>query len=154
VSGAIARETQRDSAHRTDPSVKAEIDAMWERMRGLGFGDDEIAAELSRRYRLRPRKAYRITHGWTLTQAAARLNARAAGEGTDPEARASHKITDITGSVEQLRAEFHGVSVFGSDEGVLHATVHGCTYDAYLASQLRAQLEAITVHVIGMPEGA
>ncbi len=89
MSGAIVPETQRDSAHRTDPSAKAEIGAMRERMRGLGFGDDEIAAELSGRYRLRPGKAYRITHGWTLTQAADRLNARAAGEGTDPEARAS-----------------------------------------------------------------
>src|SRR6266545_1071553 len=56
-----------------------------------------------------------------------------------------HKITDITGSLEQLRAEFHGVSAFGSDEGVLYATAGGRTYDAYLASQLRAQLEAITV---------
>ncbi len=99
MSGAIVPETQRDSAHRTDPSAKAEIGAMRERMRGLGFGDDEIAAELSGRYRLRPGKAYRITHGWTLTQAADRLNARAAGEGTDPEARASitaaHLSTDV-----------------------------------------------------------
>jgi len=57
-------------------------------MHGLGFGYDEIAAELARRYRLRPRKAYRIAYGWTLTQTAARLNARAAKEGTDPDAQA------------------------------------------------------------------
>lgn len=65
-----------------------------------------------------------------------------------------HKITDITGSVEQLRAEFHGVSVFGSGEGALYAAAGGRTYHAYLASQLRAQLEAITVHVTGLPTGA
>jgi hypothetical protein len=65
-----------------------------------------------------------------------------------------HKITDITGSAEQLRAEFHEVGVFCSDEGVLYATVHRRTYHAYLASQLRAQLEAVTMHVIGMPGGA
>ena len=65
-----------------------------------------------------------------------------------------YKITDITGTVEQLRAEFHGVNLFRSDEGVWYATVHGRTYDAHLASQLRAQLEMITVHVIGVPKGA
>jgi len=62
-------------------------------MLGLGFGYDQIAAELARRYKLRPRKAYRIAYGWTLTEAAARLNARAAEQGTDPAGRAS-----LTGS--------------------------------------------------------
>jgi hypothetical protein len=89
VSTAAARQAGGDQGRRADPSVKKEIDAARERMRGLGFSSDQIAAELARRYRLRPRKAYRVAHGWTLTQAAARLNARAAGEGTDPQARAS-----------------------------------------------------------------
>jgi transcriptional regulator with XRE-family HTH domain len=57
-------------------------------MRGLGFGHDEIAAELSRRYQARPREAYRLAWGWTLTQAAERFNERAAREGTDPQGRA------------------------------------------------------------------
>jgi transcriptional regulator with XRE-family HTH domain len=72
-------------AHRGGRSVKAEVDAARERMRGMGFGYAEIAAELSRRYRLRPRKAYRVAYGWTLDQAAARFNARAAGETTGPQ---------------------------------------------------------------------
>lgn len=67
---------------------KAEMDGLRERMRSLGFSYDEIAAEVSRRYQLRPREAYRLAWGWTLTQAAERFNDRAAREGTDPEGRA------------------------------------------------------------------
>ncbi len=67
---------------------KAELDALRERMCGLGFSYDEIAAEICRRYRLRPREAYRLAWGWSLDQAAARFNARAAQETTDPQGRA------------------------------------------------------------------
>ena len=35
-------------------------------MGGLGFPYDEIAAEIGRRYRVRPREAYRLAWGWTL----------------------------------------------------------------------------------------
>ena len=68
---------------------KAELDGLRERMRGLGFGYDEIAGELARRYRMRPREAYRLAYGWTLDHAAARFNAQAAKENADPQARAS-----------------------------------------------------------------
>ena len=68
---------------------KAELDGLRERMRGLGFGYDEIAAEMGRRYRLRPRQAYRLAWGWSLEQAAARFNDCAARQDADPDARAS-----------------------------------------------------------------
>jgi transcriptional regulator with XRE-family HTH domain len=68
---------------------KAEMDGLRERMRGLGFSYAEVAAEVSRRYPVRPRQAYRLAWGWTLDQAAERFNQRAAGEGTDPDGRAS-----------------------------------------------------------------
>jgi hypothetical protein len=42
---------------------KAELDGLRERMRGLGFNCDEIAAEVGRRYRGRPREAYRLAWG-------------------------------------------------------------------------------------------
>jgi transcriptional regulator with XRE-family HTH domain len=77
--------------HRLRPGAKgfkAELDGLRERMRALGFSYDEIAAEESRRYQVRPRQAYRLAWGWTLDQVAARLNERAASEGTDPEGRA------------------------------------------------------------------
>ncbi|HEY6310396.1 MAG TPA: helix-turn-helix transcriptional regulator [Streptosporangiaceae bacterium] len=72
---------------------KAELDALRERMRGLGFSYDEIAAEIGRRHRLRPREAYRLAWGWSLEQVAVRFNERAARADADPEARAS-----LTGS--------------------------------------------------------
>jgi transcriptional regulator with XRE-family HTH domain len=67
---------------------KAELDDMRERMRRLGFGYDEIAAEIARRHRVRPRQSYRLAWGWTLNNAAERFNALAARQGTDPQARA------------------------------------------------------------------
>jgi transcriptional regulator with XRE-family HTH domain len=67
---------------------KVELDGLRERMRGLGFGYDEIAAEVARRYRLRPREAYRLAWGWSLNHAAARFNALAARESTGPQAPA------------------------------------------------------------------
>ena len=68
---------------------KPEMDRLRERMRGLGFSYDEVAAEVSRRYPVRPRQAYRLAWGWTLDQVAERFNQCAAGEGTDPDGRAS-----------------------------------------------------------------
>jgi transcriptional regulator with XRE-family HTH domain len=68
---------------------KAEMDGLRERMRGLGFSYDEVAAEVSRRYPVRPRQAYRLAWGWTLDQVAERFNQCAAAEGTDPDGRAS-----------------------------------------------------------------
>lgn len=68
---------------------KAELDGLRERMRAVGLGYEEVAAEMGRRYRLRPREAFRLAYGWTLDHAAAQFNAYAADQGTDPEARAS-----------------------------------------------------------------
>ena len=67
---------------------KAELDDVRERMRGLGLGYDEIAAEIGRRHRVRPRESDRLAWGWTLNHAAERFNALAAQEGADPQARA------------------------------------------------------------------
>jgi transcriptional regulator with XRE-family HTH domain len=67
---------------------KAELDDLRERMRKLGLGYDEIAGEVGRRYRLRPRASFRLAWGWSLNHAAARFNALAAQAGTDPQARA------------------------------------------------------------------
>lgn len=58
-------------------------------MRALGLGYPEIAAEIGRRYRVRPREAYRLAYGWTLDHAAARFNARAGHEAAGPQRRAS-----------------------------------------------------------------
>jgi len=67
---------------------RAELDRLRQRMHDLGFSHDEIAAEVARRYRARPREAYRLAGGWTLEHAAERFNSRAAGE-DGQEARVS-----------------------------------------------------------------
>ena len=72
---------------------KAELDGLRERMRTLAFSTDEIVAEIGRRYRVRPRQGYRLAWAWSLEQAAARFNERAAREDADPDARAG-----LTGS--------------------------------------------------------
>ena len=46
-------------------SFKAELDGLRDRMRGLGFPTiDEIAAEIGRRYRTRPRDTYAAAGAW------------------------------------------------------------------------------------------
>jgi transcriptional regulator with XRE-family HTH domain len=62
-------------------------------MRGLGFPCDEIAAEIGRRYRARPREAYRLAWGLSLERAAVQFNDRAARADADLATRAS-----LTGS--------------------------------------------------------
>lgn len=51
--------------------------------KGLDYA--RVAAELAGRYGLRPRPAWREARGWSLTEAAARVNAFRAGSGLDPE---------------------------------------------------------------------
>ena len=65
-------------------TLPAEKRALREKMRGLGLGHREIAAEFARRYRLRPRAAWREAHGWSLREAAAQINAYTGTVGLDP----------------------------------------------------------------------
>jgi hypothetical protein len=55
-----------------------------ERMHTAGLGDRAIAAEFARRWRLRPRTAWREAHGWSLAQAAAQINTYTGDVGLDP----------------------------------------------------------------------
>ncbi|OAA18135.1 hypothetical protein UG55_112711 [Frankia sp. EI5c] len=73
---------------RPKASLRAEQDDLRGRMRDRGMTHQEIAAEFARRYRLRPRAAHRHAFGWTLTQAADRINAYAAEHGLDPAGKA------------------------------------------------------------------
>jgi hypothetical protein len=85
----VARLDGEISAAAGRKGIRAELDGLRERMRACGFSYDEIADEFGRRYRMRPREAYRHAYGWTLDHAAACFNALAARAGTDAEARAS-----------------------------------------------------------------
>ena len=65
-------------------SLRAEKRALREKMRAMGLGYPEIAAELARRYRFRPRAAWREAYGWSLKEAAARINTHSGEVGLDP----------------------------------------------------------------------
>ena len=65
-------------------SQRAEKRALREQMRAMGLGYREIAAEFARRYRLRPRTAWREAYGWSLRKAAAQINAHTGNVGLDP----------------------------------------------------------------------
>ena len=70
---------------------KPEMDRLRERMRGLGFSYDEIAIEVSRRYPVRPRQAYRLAWGWTLDKVAERFNELADRRGDRPRRPGGHE---------------------------------------------------------------
>jgi hypothetical protein len=78
----------RASVAASRKGFKAEVDDLRGRMCRLGLKHDAIAAEIGRRYRLRPRESHRLAWGWSLNHAAARFNALSAQQGTDPLARA------------------------------------------------------------------
>ena len=69
-------------------SERAQQKALRQQLREHGRDDAAIAAEFARRYRMRPRKAWRHAYGWTLREAAARINELAAQDGLDPQSRA------------------------------------------------------------------
>jgi hypothetical protein len=65
-------------------SLRAEKNALREKMRAMGLGHREIASEIARRYRFRPRAAWREAHGWSLKDTAARINDHSGKIGLDP----------------------------------------------------------------------
>lgn len=64
-------------------SLRAEQRALREQMRESGMSHQQIAVEFARRYRLRPRAAWRSAFGWSLSEAARQINAYAARAGLD-----------------------------------------------------------------------
>ncbi|ETA03418.1 hypothetical protein ThrDRAFT_01165 [Frankia casuarinae] len=77
-------------------SLRVELERLRDRMRAVGMTHEEIAAEFSRRYRLRPRPAFRHAHGWTLQLAADRINARAADLDIDPQGKATMTVPRLS----------------------------------------------------------
>jgi hypothetical protein len=63
--------------------LQAEKRALREKIRAMGLGYREIAAEFARRYRFRPRAAWREAYGWGLEEAGARINAHSGEVGLD-----------------------------------------------------------------------
>ncbi|HEY5989218.1 MAG TPA: hypothetical protein VIV12_22990 [Streptosporangiaceae bacterium] len=66
-------------------SLRAEQRSLREKMRALGMSHRQIAVEFARRYRMRPRAAWRHAYGWSQTEAAERINTYAAHAGLGPD---------------------------------------------------------------------
>jgi hypothetical protein len=65
-------------------SLRKEKRDLRDKMRGLGLGYRDIAAEFARRYNNRPRAAWRDAYGWSLQETADRVNAFRGQVGLDP----------------------------------------------------------------------
>lgn len=65
-------------------SLRGEKREMRQRMRSVGMGYRQIPAEFSRSYDLRPRATWRGAYGWTLQEAAVRINSHRGESGLDP----------------------------------------------------------------------
>ena len=65
-------------------SLRKEKRGLREKMRGMGLDYRDIAAEFARRYRLRPRAAWREAYGWSLQETADRINEFRGDIGLDP----------------------------------------------------------------------
>jgi hypothetical protein len=65
-------------------SRRAEQRALRAKMQAMGLGKEQIAAEFARRYGMRPRAAWLSACGWTLAEAAQRINSYTGDIGLDP----------------------------------------------------------------------
>jgi hypothetical protein len=65
-------------------SRRAEQRALRAKMHAMGLGREQIAAEFARRYRMRPRAAWLSACGWTLAEAAQKINSYTGEIGLDP----------------------------------------------------------------------
>ncbi|MFF7953995.1 helix-turn-helix domain-containing protein [Streptomyces griseorubiginosus] len=65
---------------RSAKGLKAERDALRQRMTDLGCPVAAIAQEMRAQFGFRPREAWRHAHGWSLQEVADRINARRAGD--------------------------------------------------------------------------
>src|SRR5487761_974214 len=70
-------------------SERREKRLLRDQMRSMGLGYRDIAAEFARRYRLRPRAAWRDAYGWSLQDTADRINDFRGNTGLDPGGIAS-----------------------------------------------------------------
>jgi hypothetical protein len=65
-------------------SLRKDKESLRSRLRRSGVDNRQIAAELALAFGLRPRTAWRETYGWSLTEAASRINLYRSGVGIDP----------------------------------------------------------------------
>ena len=98
-----------------------------EKMRAMGLDYRDIAAEFGRRYRLRPRAAWREAYGWSLQDTADRINEFRGDIGLDPGGFAGMTAPHLC---EHENWPGHGPEVSGRRPTpyllALLAAVYGC----------------------------
>ncbi|MEU7944161.1 helix-turn-helix transcriptional regulator [Micromonospora taraxaci] len=100
--------------------TKAQRDHVRQTLAGFGATPAVIAAELQRRFGLRPRDAFRQAHGWTQDAVAERLNANGTGSATITGARISdYERWPFGGRRPTLAALNALAQVFGAEPSCL-----------------------------------
>jgi tetratricopeptide (TPR) repeat protein len=108
-------------------SLRKEKRGLREKMRAMGLDYRDIAAEFARRYRLRPRAAWREAFGWSLQEAADRINEFRGDIGLDPGGFAGMTASHLC---EHENWPGHGAELSGRRPTpyllALLAAVYGC----------------------------
>jgi hypothetical protein len=107
-------------------SERREKRLLREQMRSMGLGYREIAAEFARRYRLRPRAAWRDAYGWSLQDTADRINDFRGNTGLDPGGIASMTASHLS---EYERWPGHGPEPAGRRPNPYLLAVLAAVYD-------------------------
>jgi hypothetical protein len=107
-------------------SLRREKRDLREQMRSMGLGYRDIAAEFARRYRLRPRAAWRDAYGWSLQDTADRINDFRGNTGLDPGGIASMTASHLS---EYERWPGHGPEPAGRRPNPYLLAVLAAVYD-------------------------
>jgi hypothetical protein len=107
-------------------SERREKRLLREQMRSMGLGYRDIAAEFARRYRLRPRAAWRDAYGWSLQDTADRINDFRGNTGLDPGGIASMTASHLS---EYERWPGHGPEPAGRRPSPYLLAVLAAVYD-------------------------
>ncbi|MGW5683725.1 helix-turn-helix domain-containing protein [Nonomuraea sp. NPDC003754] len=127
------------------PGSHAQREALRREMLEVGCSHAEIVAEIRTRWRMRPREAWRHAHGWTLQQAADRIDAVAAS-------RPDHAVAadaSLVGKWEKWPAPSGrrpSVKVL-----TLLAEIYGCTPEVLLDLDDRRALPATDLSLLRPP---
>jgi tetratricopeptide (TPR) repeat protein len=107
-------------------SERREKRLLRDQMRSMGLGYRDIAAEFARRYRLRPRAAWRDAYGWSLQDTADRINDFRGNTGLDPGGIASMTAPHLS---EYERWPGHGPEPAGRRPNPYLLAVLAAVYD-------------------------
>ena len=109
-------------------SERREKRLLREQMRSMGLSYRDIAAEFARRYKMRPRAAWREAYGWSLQDTADRINEFRGNTGLDPGGIASMTAPHLS---EYENWPGHGLEPSGRRPTpyllAVLAAVYGCT---------------------------